>query len=436
MVMSSKSVVFALLFASVDGARVARKRVSEDCYSPLDGKLLTTLNVCAAAEVLEVEELVAARQCTLLSDERAFQSAALGQCTLVSIACDAQFADVLKAKQLNATLESMDAGRFYRKMSGTAKSFVEDSTSGVLSSDFYTAWRDLETIMARVEAAVQDSAGAAQLETIGTSVEGRDLKAVRLRGDGWSPGMPRLVLTFTVHAREWIVAMAGTYAVEKIVEKAKNDRSWLAGKEVVLVPMVNPDGFKHSHGFWRFHRKNMKVVDGILCTTGVDLNRNSGSSWGKFGASSRCAAETFRGESKLSEPEAQTLDRLFREAPMTAYFDVHSYGQYLLSDNSWTTDPHPRAAEFREFGSKIHFAMEARHGQTIKFGPSAQTLYVASGVLQDAATELGALGYTFELRPSGFQHLLGFTPNVREILPAAEECFAGILAGIANLDSV
>jgi len=271
---------------------------------------------------------------------------------------------------------------------------------------------------------------------VGQSVQGRDIRVVRLRGKGWSPGMPRLVLTFNVHAREWITGLAGVYAVEKISAKAREDPDWLAGKEVVLVPMVNPDGFVHSHGLWRFHRKNMQEVNGTLCTTGVDLNRNVGSSWGKYGAASRCAAETYRGPSAFSEPESLALDRLFKEAPMTAFFDVHSYGQMLLSAWSWTEDDHPRAAEFKEYGSKVHAAIQARHGETLKFGPGAQTLYTASGVISDYATELGALGYTVEVRPSGFRHLLGFTPPKSDILPCAEEVFDGILAALDNLDSI
>jgi len=423
----------ALLASSLEGARIARRRESQDCYSPLDGRALVSLTLCTQEELQYVEELRAAGRCTLLSEEGALELPAAGHCTLVSAACGAQIADELQRKP-NSTIVSEDAGAFYREMSGTAKSFVE--TSSGLSSEFYSDWRDLDTQIARVEAAVQASGGAAELETIGTSVEGRDIRAVRLRGKGWSAGMPRLVLTFNLHAREWITGMAGVYAVEKITEKAGQDPAWLAGKEVVIVPMANPDGFQHSLGFWRFHRKNMKVVDGTLCTTGVDLNRNSGSSWGKYGAASRCAAETYRGKSVLSEPETQTLDRLFREAPMTAFFDVHSYGEYLLYAWSWTEEEHPRAAEFADYGGKVNAAIEARHGKKYKFGPSAKTLYTASGVMADYASELGALGYTIELRPSGPLHLLGFAPSAREILPTAEECLDGMLVAIANLESV
>jgi len=424
----------AVVTAVADGARIARKGARKDGFSPLDGKVLANLDVCSQDKVDEMKDVFTEGACTLVSAEWELELPADGSCTKVSVACAPWAAEHL-LREGHATKVSDDAGGFYREKSGTAKSFVE-AASGELLAEFYSDWRDLETQMARVHAAVAASEGAAELGVVGQSVEGRDIEVVRLRGKGWSPGMPRLVLTFNVHAREWITGMAGVYAVEKMSAMARDDPEWLAGKEIALVPMVNPDGKKHSEGFWRFQRKNMRVVNGTLCTTGVDLNRNVGSSWGKFGAASRCAAETYRGEAAFSEPETQALDKLFREAPMTAMFDVHSYGQMLLYAWSWTKDPNPRAAEFESYGGKVHAAMEARHGESVKFGPSAATLYQASGVIPDYATELGALGFTFEVRPSGFRHLLGFTPPKSDILLSAEETFDGLLAAVANLDSV
>jgi len=423
-----------VLAAVADGARIARKAGRKDGFSPLDGQVLSTLELCSLEKVDETKAILAEHACTLVSAEWLLELPADGSCTLVAVACPPKAAEFLLREE-HVTKESDDAGSYYREKSGTSKSFVEAS-SGELSADFYSDWRDLDTQMARVHAAVAASEGAAELGVIGQSVEGRDIEVVRLRGKGWSAGMPRLVLTFNVHAREWITGMAGVYAVEKMSAMARDDPEWLAGKAVELVPMVNPDGKKHSEGFWRFHRKNMKVNEGTLCTTGTDLNRNVGSSWGKFGAASRCAAETFRGEAAFSEPESQALDKLFKEAPMAAMFDVHSYGQMLLYAWSWTKEENPRSAEFERYGGAVHAAMEARHGESVKFGPSAETLYQASGVIPDYATELGALGFTFEVRPSGFRHLLGFTPPVSDILLSAEEVFDGLLEAVANLDSI
>merc|ERR1740121_1123705 len=85
-----------------------------------------------------------------------------------------------------------------------------------LASGFYSSWRDLKTKEARIMAAVNKSRGAAKLEVVGKSLEGRPIQAVRFTGQGYKPGMPKIVLTYQVHAREWITGMAGVYAVEKL----------------------------------------------------------------------------------------------------------------------------------------------------------------------------------------------------------------------------
>ena len=81
------------------------------------------------------------------------------------------------------------------------------------------------------------------MEVAGQTTQGRDMHIVRMKGPGYTVGGKRLFLTFNLHAREWITGMAGVYAVEHLVEKVKADREYLAGTEVVIMPMANPDGF-------------------------------------------------------------------------------------------------------------------------------------------------------------------------------------------------
>merc|ERR1719162_257694 len=100
--------------------------------------------------------------------------------------------------------------------------------------------------MAVVESAVRASGGAATIETAGKSLQGRDIKIVRIRGRGYKSGGTRFVATFQLHAREWITGMAGVYAVAQFVQKAKEDPEYFAGTELVLMPNANPDGFVHT----------------------------------------------------------------------------------------------------------------------------------------------------------------------------------------------
>jgi len=414
----------ALLVAGVEGARArnTRKRANatQDCYSKYDGKTLLSLKPCTPAESGDLLKELHSSGCAVLDESRVLQAA----CEYTEVLCDREAGVALEKADI-ANVVTMDAGAHWRQTSGVSHAFSEGF--GV-ASDFYSDWRDLDSIMARVEAAVQASGGAATLETAGQSLQGRDIKIVRFRGQGYSSGGTRLFVSYVVHAREWVTAMAGVYAVEELAAKVREDPDYLAGTEVVLMPMANPDGFVFTTTSDRMHRKNMANV-GCSRNTGVDLNRNFDSHWGGSGSSGSACSDTYRGPSAMSEPESKVIARVMNEAPMTVYIDVHSYTQLIISSYGWTTANHPRRTEYRNIGKLIQTAIRDTHGITFTEGATAQTLYTASGITIDYADDLGALGICFELRPGRWGGG-GFAPPRSEILPAAEESYAGMLAAI------
>jgi len=391
-----------------------------------DGKTLMRLNACSSVE--ETVSQLTEAGCYILDEPRVEQ---LG-CTDAEVVCSGDAAGLEKAGV--AKILSTDAGAFWRGESGVTHAFTEGM--GV-ASDFYSDWRDLATIEAKVKSLVDASSSGATHEVAGKSLQGRDMNIVRLRGRGYSPdkNMTRLVLTFNLHAREWITAMAGVYAVEKLIAKVQETPGYLDGVEVVLMPMANPDGFKHTEGFARFHRKNTNT-NNSLCL-GTDLNRNFPTGWDtcsslQCGSSVPCL-DTFKGREAGGEPETKVIMGLLNESPMTVMIDVHSFTQLVLASWGWTEEPHPREAEFTALGTKMTDAIAARHDTTWRFGTAPQILYKAVGTLTDYATSLGALGYCFELRPeSKAWSLLGFAPPASYILPSAEECFDGMLVAIEH----
>jgi len=416
--------IAAVLATGVDGARIARKKgasmqteSSQDCYSPFDKKALLTLNACSDAQetVSKLEKF----GCYILDEPRVYQMG----CTEAEVVCDEGAAEL--EKEGVAQIVTADAGAFWRGSSGVTHAFSEGL--GV-ASDFYSDWRDLESQYARMRAAVEASGGAARLEVAGQSLQGRDMYIVRFRGEGYTDGGPRLVLTFNLHGREWITGMAGIYAVEKMVEKLKEDPSYLAGTEVVMMPMANPDGYLFSTTTNRMHRKNMANVS-CSRNPGVDLNRNFDSHWASGGSSSNTCSDVYHGPSAMSEVESQVIAGVMKEAPMTVYIDTHSYTQLVISSPGWSKTRDNRHAEFRNIGRSIQQAIKSSHGLTFTEGPTAATLYVAAGITIDYATDRGALGICLELRPPRYGGG-GFAPSNREILPASEETFAGILASI------
>src|SRR5690606_4789724 len=150
---------------------------------------------------------------------------------------------------------------------------------------------------------------------------------------------PLVVVNATQHAREWIATMSTLWVAEVALGEAADDPgldALLDQVALLVVPVVNPDGYVYTWEEDRLWRKNRR--DDV----GVDLNRNYPVAWGGEGASANPEHGNYRGAGPLSEPEAQALADVLPTEPLTiALLDVHSYGQLVLSPWSFTTDAPP-----------------------------------------------------------------------------------------------
>lgn len=133
------------------------------------------------------------------------------------------------------------------------------------------------------------------------------------------------------------------------------DVTWLVNHNAVYVlVMQNPDGYRvNEQNIDNYRRKNMDNDDG--CNTpsywGVDLNRNHSFLWGCCGGSSPSPCdETYRGQSRASEPETSAFqeyivdlipdqngpngdDEVGEMAPLTTtgiFLSLHSYADEIL----------------------------------------------------------------------------------------------------------
>merc|ERR1719422_215556 len=381
---------------------------------------LLHLQPCTTEQAGSIFSQLEASGCTVLDDDFEYSK----NCDDVEVVCSKQMAVELERGHVAAVV-SPDAGAHWRQTSGPTVAFTGGLSA---ASTFYTAYRDADAQAAQVEALVRASGGIATLETVGQSLQGRDMKIVRFRGEGYTAGGPRVFVTYNLHAREWITGMSGVYQVEHLIEKIRQEPNYLAGTEVVLMPMSNPDGFRYSTTTQRMHRKNMRVNSGSSCR-GVDLNRNWDAYWAQGGSSSSPCSDTYHGPSAASEPETNVIAQVMSEAPQTVYIDVHAYSQLIITSYGYTTARNPRSAEYRSIGGLIQSAIRSAGGNTWREGPIAQVLYAASGSTVDYADKLGALGICFELRPAGSGGG-GFAPPASDILPGARESFAGVMAAI------
>jgi hypothetical protein len=180
--------------------------------------------------------------------------------------------------------------------------------------------------------AVLDSlaaAGAALLDTIGTSWEGRPIIAAKVGTTADAPERPNVLFMGAHHAREWISAEVALRLLETLTGNPP-DPALVAQRDIWVIPVVNPDGFQFSFDSTRLWRKNRRVNgDG---TIGVDLNRNYPGFWGldDLGSSPGPATETYRGPAPASEPEIQAVMAFHERHPPVTAVSYHSYSDLVL----------------------------------------------------------------------------------------------------------
>jgi zinc carboxypeptidase/carboxypeptidase activation peptide len=297
---------------------------------------------------------------------------------------------------------------------------------------WYEDYKTLAEINTRVDTIVAAHPNIASVSVIGQSLEGRDIRAIRITGSGVNPGRLGLLFDGCQHAREWVSPMTVTYLAETLMNSYGVDprvTAMLDASEVFIVPVVNPDGYEYTWTNQRLWRKNRRNNgDG---TFGVDLNRNWGFQWGGSGSSGTTSSQIYRGTSAFSEPETRVVRDFFNAHPnIVAHIDFHSYSQLILSPWGYTTSLPPNQPEFDELNALMAGAIAGVHGTAYFAGPTGASLYLAAGVMPDwvfgAAGGGGTKAWTIELRPSGAAGG-GFVLPPAQIIPTAEENFEAVV---------
>ncbi len=296
---------------------------------------------------------------------------------------------------------------------------------GVAGVDFFTNFRTYTEINAKLDAFAAAHPDMVSVFTVGTSLEGRAIKGVRItKAPAGSPGV---LFNGTQHAREWASTMSTMYIADQLIARygvdarvtALLDRAWID-----VIPVVNPDGYEYTWSVNRLWRKNRRNNgDG---TFGVDLNRNWAYQWGGGGASTVTSDDTYRGPFAFSEPESAAMrDYFVAQTKLVGHIDFHSYSQLVLSPWGYTTAQPPNAAAFLELGNEMKDAIARTTGASYTAGPIASTLYIASGSSVDHAFgQRGVPSWTIEVRDTG---TYGFVMPVSEIAACVSENFAAAL---------
>ena len=268
------------------------------------------------------------------------------------------------------------------------------------------------------------------------SLEGRAVEGIEISNNVNLPdGKPVFLQLGVHHAREWPSGeMPLEWAFELVQAfKANDDRTkkLLDQTRVIVVPIVNPDGFNLSRespvdsqqpvvdaGF-SYKRKNCRVKDFAVpmpgeCgqdenrELGTDPNRNYGSFWGGGGASTDVISEAYRGGGPFSEPETQNIKDLISKRQVVTMITNHTYSDLVLRPPGLRMegDP-PDEPVYKNLGD----TMAAENGYTSQHGFD---LYDTTGTTEDwSYYATGGLGFTFEIGRARQENTLagvGFHP--------------------------
>jgi murein tripeptide amidase MpaA len=261
----------------------------------------------------------------------------------------------------------------------------------------------------------------AQVSSLGKSVEGRDLWAIKI-SDNVAQDEPEAEVVFLGghHAREWIAVDVPFLLARQILNQYQTDTTitrLVSQAEIWIVPLVNPDGHQYSvttDRLWRKNRRNNG--DG---TFGVDLNRNYGFQWGGPGSSGDTFSEIYRGPSPFSEPETQAVRDFLQQRESRALISYHNFSQLILYPWGYTSSPAPDILLLQDLAIAMADRIRVVHGVT--YTPQqGSDLYLASGDTTDwLYGERDVPSFTIELRPrSAFP---GFELPESEITPTFEE---------------
>lgn len=192
--------------------------------------------------------------------------------------------------------------------------------------------------------AVLDSLDAAfpsltRLDTLGTSIEGRLIRAIKISDNADTDESEAEVLIMGCHhAREVMSVDVPLRLAMYLLDNYGADpqiTSLVDEREIWIAPMINPDGHvyvqnNYTDPWWQWWRKNRR--DNLDGTHGIDLNRNYGYMWGydDVGSSPDPSSEAYRGTAPFSEPETQAVRDFCAGRSFSIALSYHAYGELII----------------------------------------------------------------------------------------------------------
>jgi len=304
-------------------------------------------------------------------------------------------------------------------------------------ASWFDTYHNYSDIITWYKTLAQQNPTLVTYQTTGVSYQGRDMPAVHFHS---SSAKAKYIAYFQcqIHAREWISGATCAYIAEQLINDFKANVAQvvnlLQNLELVIVPLVNPDGYVYTWTNDRLWRKN-RNANGNTCV-GTDLNRNYDDHWGQGGSSTNPCSDTYMGPKVASEIEVRNTANyvlaLQKSLPVVAFIDWHSYSQLVLRPYGWTNNVSPDETALSAVGKKFADDIFAVHRRSYTSQRSYQ-LYQTTGSASDWGYGTQATNgnqgkragsFTVELRPVNSPP--GFELPPAEIIPTGQENYAAV----------
>lgn len=263
----------------------------------------------------------------------------------------------------------------------------------------------------------EQNADIMNLDSIGKTVEGRDIWHVRLSTElETADSKPGIAFMGGHHAREHLSVEIPLLLIEKLIAGYRRGdtqiKQYFERRDIHIIPAVNPDGkeFDIATGRYQYWRKNRAQISDS--EYGVDLNRNYGFMWGTGGSSSDPRSETYKGSAPFSEPETQAIKKFVKaQHNVTILLSFHTFSELILYPWGHKYDSIEDQKDFM-----VHKTMAETMAQWNGYTPEqASELYIASGDTTDwAYGQQHVISFTFELDPKDM-FSGGFYPGATQI---------------------
>ena len=264
----------------------------------------------------------------------------------------------------------------------------------------------------KVESTLKQLAAAyptlARVQSIGKSIEGRDIWAIRLTKNvnQEDPSKPHVFFNSMHHAREIMTSEVGLDIVQTLLAgygKNATLTHWLESYVIDVIPMFNVDG---NNLVWTRDTMWRKNAHGGY---GVDVNRNYPYAWNScHGSSSSKQAQDYHGESAASEPETKVMMNFVKSIHPVFSISYHSYSEIVIYPYGCQGQHTPTRDVVEKIGKEMANLLVTDDGRgRYKAGTAPELLYSVDGGDIDWYYSEQVIPFVIEMNSSS----LGFQPS-------------------------